>query len=191
MKIKSILPLVLLIAASLPLYAQKGKPVSAGNPNDTKPREATERCKLTLEDLPPFHSVKYGMSYDGVAEIYPEIKTDKFFQTRYAEDQSGSFILESSEHPDRPYQADFKQLSLYFQHGKVEIIAMQYAPGKWGSITDAITGLSGDLGLVFTNWTVFYEQSAEAVCGDFAAYANSQGVAEQRQNSMSIHPKKK
>lgn len=189
---KSLIFLTLLILLPLHCFAQqKPGPVSLSRSGskDAGAVPASQRCTVKLADLPLFHQIRVGMIYDEFKDIYPEIKTDKHFQSKYATDGSGYFALESASAKKASYKEDFEQLSLSFIDQKVQIIAVMYNEAKWTSLNDAIIGLSNTLGLSEGNWTRYYEQSAMAECEDFKIYANSQQFSDQkRQNSMSIHP---
>jgi hypothetical protein len=184
---KTVLLSLVIILAGLPALGQVSAPPRAEDPNTVKPRAATEPCKLNISDLPALHEIKYGMSYEEVAEIYPEIAEDKLFWERYAPKKGGRFQLLSSRYPARLYKNDFEVLSLEFIEGKIDSFIAQYPTYKWAGLKEAITAVSEQFGLKDGNWTVNRGgDTAAAECTDFTISVSSFFIIDHRLNTMDI-----
>lgn len=179
-----LLSLFILLLAGLPAPGQVGGPVTTDNPNTVKPRAAAEPCKLNISDMPALHEIKYGMSYEEIADVYPEIADDKLFLERYAQKKGGRFHLVSSQYPDRTYKNDFEALSLEFIDGKIDSFNAQYPTYKWAGLKEAITAVSEQFGLKDGNWTILSAgDSATAECTDFTITASSLVIVDHRLNT--------
>jgi hypothetical protein len=181
---KTVLLSLFIILAGLPAPGQVGAPVTTDNPNTVKPRAAAEPCKLNISDIPALHEIKYGMSYEEIADIYPEIADDKMFLERYAPKKGGRFHLVSSRYPDRLYKNDFEVLSLEFIDGKIDSFNAQYPTYKWAGLKEAITAVSEQFGLKDGNWTTLPGgDSAMAECTDFTITASSLLIVDHKLNT--------
>jgi hypothetical protein len=181
---KTVLLSLFIILAGLPALGQVSAPPKAGDPNTVKPRAATEPCKLNISDMPGLHEIKYGMSYEEIAEIYPEIADDKLFLERYAPKKGGRFHLVSSRYPDRVYKNDFEVLSLEFIDGKIDSFSAQYPTYKWAGLKEAIAAVSEQFGLKDGNWTTHRAgDSAMAECTDFTITASSLLIIDHKLNT--------
>ena len=182
---KILLLSLFIILAGLPALGQVGGPVTTDNPNTVKPRAAAEPCKLNISDMPALHEIKYGMSYDEIAGVYPEIADDKPFLQRYAPKKGGRFHLVSSRYPDRVYKNDFEVLSLEFIDGKIDSFNVQYPTYKWAGLKEAIAAVSEPFGLKDGNWTVLTGgDSAMAECTDFTITASSLVIVDHKLNTV-------
>ena len=179
--------LILLILFPTTFYSQVNTPSRSSA--KVEKVEASKICTHTLSDIPLYQGVRYGMTYDEVMQIYPEIKDDAWFHKTFDVENKGLFMIDGAKLSNSEFKQNVLQLSLYFLDGKVNIVNVVFDSEKWNSIGHTLDDLSSVFSVDNNYWTVFYNESAELKCKDYTIYGSHLKDSNGYQNSIAIHPK--
>lgn len=180
--------LLIVALASIGIGAQTESDAGAIRSGPPKSEPPYARCNLTLESIPSFAGVRFGMSYDEIASVYPEIEKDKHFHKTFDVDGTGLFMIGAQDISNMEVKNDVLQVTLNVTNSKLLVTAITYPPDRWKNIGDAVAELSKRLGIDPAWWTLTENRGAELKCGDFNFFANSLPDESNGRNSIALHP---